>query len=207
MDDFSLQPVPSGKGTIEQSMDGRPTALLVEIEPGDSANQSMLGEEDPGAAVDSVSWSCNDVLFAIGAPAEAPRPAASSESSGREASVRRRELKKSLARWENEGGGDGQQPFHGATSAGRTDVALTNAELVQLQIRVIALEGLVTALLAGAPEEVSTLARELAVSIFPRAGCTPHHLTIHASSQMVHLAQRAELLSSDRDPPTKAGPR
>ena len=70
---------------------------------------------------------------------------------------------------------------------------LTNAELVQLQIRMIALEHLVIALLAEASERQLALARDLAVNLSPRPGSTQHRLTIHAAAQMVHLVDRASL--------------
>ena len=105
-------------------------------------------------------------------------------------------LKKSLARWENEGGcpvsaGPGQ-------SGGRDDKddrgdkvpPLTNAELVQLQIRVIALENLVVSLLADASDQQLARVRDIAASIFPRPG-VEHRLTVQATAQMEHLAQRA----------------
>lgn len=53
------------------------------------------------------------------------------------------------------------------------DTPLTNAELVQLRIRVIALENLVIALLAEAPDRQLTLARGMATYISPRAGFLP----------------------------------
>lgn len=70
---------------------------------------------------------------------------------------------------------------------------LTNAELVQLQIRVIALENLVVALLAHAPEQQLDLVRDIAASIFPRPG-VEHRLTVQATAQMEHLAQRSRRL-------------
>ena len=70
---------------------------------------------------------------------------------------------------------------------------LTNAELVQLQIRVIALENLVVALLAHAPEQQLELVRDIAASIFPRPG-VEHRLTEQATVQMEHLAQRSQRL-------------
>lgn len=107
-------------------------------------------------------------------------------------------LRRSISRWENEGGADGEQaPESSRPEDGRTEVLLTNAELVQLQIRVIALENLVTALLAGATDQTSGLARELASSISPRPGFTPHHLTIHAAAQMVHLVERSSLFRGE----------
>lgn len=68
---------------------------------------------------------------------------------------------------------------------------LKNAELVQLQVRVIALENLLIALLAGASDEQLALAREMAGYISPRPGFTYHGLTIHAAGQMIHLVERA----------------
>ena len=68
---------------------------------------------------------------------------------------------------------------------------LTNAEMVQLQIRVIALENLVIALLAQAREPQLDLARDMAAYISPRPGFTPHRLTIHAAAEMISLVDRA----------------
>jgi hypothetical protein len=68
---------------------------------------------------------------------------------------------------------------------------LTNAELVQLQIRVVALENLVITLLAEASDRQLALAREMAVFISPRPGFTPHRLTIHAQREMISLVERA----------------
>ena len=70
---------------------------------------------------------------------------------------------------------------------------LTNAELVQLQIRVIALENLVVALLAHASEEQPALAQDIATSIFARPG-VEHRLTEQATAQMEHLMQRSQRL-------------
>ncbi|MDP2817502.1 MAG: hypothetical protein Q8O29_04340 [Polaromonas sp.] len=69
---------------------------------------------------------------------------------------------------------------------------LANAELVQLQVRVIALENLLIALLAQASDRQLTLAREMATYISPRPGYTPHSLTLHAADQMLHLVERGE---------------
>ena len=74
---------------------------------------------------------------------------------------------------------------------------LANAELVQLQIRVIALEQLVTVLLCEASVRQREMVVELASDIFPRTGSTPHSLTIHAAAQMIHLSRRASLIETD----------
>ncbi|WP_439112998.1 hypothetical protein [Hydrogenophaga sp.] len=70
--------------------------------------------------------------------------------------------------------------------------ALTNAELVQLRVRVIALENMVIALLANAPPSQQALAREMADYISPRPGYTPHAVTMHAADQMRSLVDRAD---------------
>ncbi len=72
------------------------------------------------------------------------------------------------------------------------DSPLTNAELVQLRIRVIALENLVIALLAEAPVRQLTLARGMATYISPRAGFTPHPITLRAADEMLSLVDRAD---------------
>ena len=72
------------------------------------------------------------------------------------------------------------------------DTPLTNAELVQLRIRVIALENLVIAMLAEAPDRQLTLARGMATYISPRAGCTPHPVTLRAADEMLSLVGRAD---------------
>ena len=69
--------------------------------------------------------------------------------------------------------------------------ALTNVELVQLRIRVIALENLLIALLADASERQLDLAREMAAYISPRPGSTHHPLTVHAAAQMIDFVERA----------------
>lgn len=89
-------------------------------------------------------------------------------------------------------------PAGGTGGGPGTQVKLTNAELVQLQLRVIALENLVTALLAGAPPETDGLARAIAANILPRPGRTPHHLTIRGAAQMVHLLERAQVSKNCR---------
>jgi len=68
---------------------------------------------------------------------------------------------------------------------------LTDTELVQLRVRVIALENLVITLLAQASDRQLDLAHEMAAYISPRPGFTAHPMTLHAATQMIHLAQRA----------------
>lgn len=100
----------------------------------------------------------------------------------------------SLSRWDSEGGASPLGPQSGfPMSESKSDVpSLTDAELIHLRIRVIALENLVIALLADGPERQSILAHEMAAHISPRPGYTPHALTIQAASLMIDLAKRAQ---------------
>jgi len=106
----------------------------------------------------------------------------------------RRELRQlALARWDNEGGATSASD--GMTATTSNVPPLSNAEVVQLQVRVIALENLVLALLAESSEPQRELVRDIATYISPRPGFTRHPLTIHAAAQMLHLAQRARHFS------------
>lgn len=96
---------------------------------------------------------------------------------------------RSLSRWENEGGA--LPSSHQGCAVQSDAVPLNNSELVQLRVRVIALENLVTSLLAQSSDRQLDLVRELAAYISPRSGFTPHHLTIRAAAEMIHLIERA----------------
>jgi hypothetical protein len=98
-----------------------------------------------------------------------------------------------LSRWDNEGGAGPCGPQEGQISGkAQSEVPeLTNAELVQLRVRVIALENLVISLLAEAPDRQLDLVREMAAFISPRPGFVHHPLTIHAAAQMIDLVDRA----------------
>ncbi len=101
-----------------------------------------------------------------------------------------RRLRIALARWDNEGGHLLSVSSGESGGSGDGVPPLTNAELVQLQIRVIALENLIVALLADASDLQLERVRDIAASISPRPG-VEHHLTMHAVGQMEHLAQRS----------------
>jgi hypothetical protein len=64
-------------------------------------------------------------------------------------------------------------------------------ECAQLRIRIIALENLVIALLAQAPEHQLALVRDMATHISPRPGFTAHRPTLHAADEMRSLVVRA----------------
>lgn len=68
---------------------------------------------------------------------------------------------------------------------------LANAELVQLHIRVIALENLVTSLLSEASDRQRMLAQEMAAYISPRPGATQHPATVRAAAHMLRLVGHA----------------
>lgn len=80
-------------------------------------------------------------------------------------------------------------------------VASTSAatECAQLRIRIIALENLVVALLAEAPERQLALVREMATHISPRPGFTAHRPTMHAADAMRSLVVRARRFRVEPD--------
>ncbi len=101
---------------------------------------------------------------------------------------------RALSRWENEGGA-GVSGSDGRPTPGNVadDVPpLTNAELSQLHVRVIALEALVAALLAQASDQEVETARGMAAYIVPRLGFTDHPLTLRAAARMIDLIERAD---------------
>lgn len=101
-----------------------------------------------------------------------------------------------LSRWDNEGGAD-----PAAATPGEMDQVptpdMSNADLVALRVRVIALENLVISLLATASDRQLELAREMAGYISPRPGFTSHPLTIHAAAHMVDLVERSTRFRSE----------
>ena len=100
---------------------------------------------------------------------------------------RARQRQSALSRWENEGGaslGPREADVSPAGQATEAAPLLTDAELIQLQVRMIAMENLVIALLAEASDAQLQLAGDMAAFISPRPGFTPHRLTLHAASQM-----------------------
>jgi hypothetical protein len=105
-----------------------------------------------------------------------------------------------LARWEGEGGAEADQ-VRAAPGLRRPErPPLTDAELEQLRVRVIALENLVIALLVRAPVCQLSLAREMANYILPRPGCTRHPLTLRAADEMLSLVDRANRFAAPAQP-------
>jgi hypothetical protein len=93
--------------------------------------------------------------------------------------------RRALSRWENEGGAPAVGPDVTA------DIPeLTNAELVQLRIRMIALESVMIAVLAEGSERQLQAAKEMADYIAPRPGFTAHPLTVQAADHITDLVDR-----------------
>ena len=96
--------------------------------------------------------------------------------------------RRALSRWDNEGGAIAQ-----VSRVTHPDIPdMTNAELVQLRIRVIALENLMIAVLAEGSNRQRQMACDMAKQILPRSSSTQHPLTIQASDHMTDLVQRAD---------------
>ena len=95
----------------------------------------------------------------------------------------------SLSRWDNEGG----SPEHDNNDRSK-DPEMNNAELVQLRVRVIALENIMLALLSDSSSETRAKVRYMAERISPRKAATEHPLTIEAGTHMNRFADRAERL-------------
>ena len=97
-----------------------------------------------------------------------------------------------LSRWDNEGGAGPCGP-NGSSSSDEVEYSpqLSNTDLVQLRVRVIALENLMMMLLAEASDRQLDLAREMAAYISPRPGFKHHPLTIRAAAEMINLVERA----------------
>jgi len=98
-----------------------------------------------------------------------------------------------LSKWDDEGGAVPRLPEQ-SLDPGAVPAAipqLTNTELVQLRVRVIALENLVITLLADASAQQLERVREMASYISPRPGAASHPLTTHAATQMLNLVDRS----------------
>jgi hypothetical protein len=113
-----------------------------------------------------------------------------------------KQYRAALSRWDNEGGNPDLPWSNVALDAAEFPLAtaLSQAELIRLRVRVIALENLVIGLLAQAPLEQGERVRRMADYIAPREGYTPHPLTTQAGAQMVHLADRAGHFRSNPPP-------
>ena len=97
-----------------------------------------------------------------------------------------------LSRWDNEGGAGASPPVAPTSDKEQIQAPeMSNADLVTLRVRVIALENLLISLLATASDRQLELAREMADFILPRPGFTHHPLTTHAATHMTDLIERS----------------
>lgn len=99
--------------------------------------------------------------------------------------TRRREA---LGTWDNEGGAEAPSGHDVVPHIS----ALGDAEIIQLRIRVIALENLMITVLAEGSDRQAQVALEMTEYISPRSGFTQHPLTIRAGEHMAHMVSRAE---------------
>lgn len=108
---------------------------------------------------------------------------------------------RALSRWENEGGAKlgRRQEASASTEEPQAVPDLKNAELVQLRVRVIALENIMITILASASDGQLDLIREMADYISPRPGSTQHPLTVDAAGQMLNLVERAVRISASSE--------
>lgn len=99
-----------------------------------------------------------------------------------------------LSRWDDEGGATPCGPQENlAAACDEWDIpALSKAELIQLRIRVIALENVVMSLLSAASNKQLEQVAEMAEILTPRADARQHPLTIHAATQMTQLVERSK---------------
>jgi len=99
-----------------------------------------------------------------------------------------------LSRWDDEGGATPCGPQETlAAACDEWDIpALSKAELIQLRIRVIALENVVMSLLSAASNKQLEQVAEMAEIIKPRPDARQHPLTIHAATQMTQLLERSK---------------
>ncbi len=95
-------------------------------------------------------------------------------------------LEAAFSRWENEGGATAQWGPAVSEEAPQS----MNTELEHLRIRMIAIENLLIAMLAQAPDRQLELGSEMAGFISPRSGFTHHPRTVGAAAQMAHLLRR-----------------
>ena len=111
-----------------------------------------------------------------------------------DADVSVQQRRRALSRWDNEGGAgpDGPQKSQTPENRGSDDLPLTDVEIVQLRVRVIALENLVIALLAQSSDNALATAHEMADYILPKPGATQHRLTTHAATHMIDLLERCK---------------
>ena len=108
-----------------------------------------------------------------------------------DASNRARLFERAVSRWENEGGAVVEAGTTERASAEGSSASLGSAEFVQMQFRVIALENLVTVLLAQSSDRQLDVVREMAAHIAANPGLTAHPPTVRAAAKMSRLLEAA----------------
>ncbi len=100
---------------------------------------------------------------------------------------------RALSRWDDEGGAMPCGPQETlAAACEKWDIpALSDAELIQLRIRMIALENIMISLLSTASDSQLAQIAEMAGYITPRPDAKQHPFTVHAATQMTQLVERA----------------
>lgn len=101
---------------------------------------------------------------------------------------------RALSWWDNEGGAVSDETHVAMTGAPN----MTNAALVLLRVRVIALENLLIALLAEGSDRQRRAAVDMAEAISPREGFSEHALTIRAARRMTDMVERAGRIRAAR---------
>ena len=105
-------------------------------------------------------------------------------------SDRARLLERAVSRWENEGGAVVEAATGRASPEG-SSASPGTAEFVQMQFRVIALENLVTVLLAQSSDRQIDVVREMAAHIAANPRFSPHPPTVRAAAKMRRLLEAA----------------
>lgn len=95
-----------------------------------------------------------------------------------------------LARWDNEGGAL-SHPAPVKVSVVEVGHHLSDQDMVCLRSRVIALENIVVAMLAGGSSDQRSLVHDMALFVCPPLEEVQDRLTLHAADLMDHLADRA----------------
>ena len=107
-------------------------------------------------------------------------------------SDRDRLFERAVSRWENEGGAVlGVGPLDAASADTSSAAPLGSAEFVQLQFRVLALENLVTVLLAQSSDRQLGVVRDMAAHVAANPGLTPHLPSSRAAAKMRRLLEVA----------------
>jgi hypothetical protein len=96
-------------------------------------------------------------------------------------------FEQALSRWESEGGWIISTTY----DPGANIPDMTNTDIVNLRVRLIALENLMIAVLAEGSDRQRQMACDMADYISPRPGSMHHPLTVKAADHMTDLVDRA----------------